>query len=206
MSSSELLVAAGLIVVAYFVGAIPFSFLVARERGVDLRKVGSGNVGGANVWRTCGFGPFVVAATLDIFKGALPTFGALWLLPGRPIVTVLVGLSAILGHTFSVFLNFTGGKAVATSTGVLLALFPLLVPFGITAWAVAFLITRISSVASLTAAAVELICGTVFYLTGQLPLAYAVFIWAMGALIVYLHRANIQRLMAGTESRFGKLF
>ncbi|MBK9711100.1 MAG: glycerol-3-phosphate 1-O-acyltransferase PlsY [Kouleothrix sp.] len=206
MSASELISTALLIAAAYLAGSIPFSFLVARARGVDLRTVGSGNVGGANVWRSCGFGPFIVAAALDILKGTLPTLGALLLLPGRPIATVLVGLGAILGHTFPLFLKFKGGKAVATSTGVLLALFPLLIPFGIAAWALAFLLTRISSVASLSAALVVLILGTGLFLTGQLPLAYALFIWLLGVLIVYLHRTNIQRLLAGTESRFGKLF
>ncbi len=116
MSASELISTALLIAAAYLAGSIPFSFLVARARGVDLRTVGSGNVGGANVWRSCGFGPFIVAAALDILKGTLPTLGALLLLPGRPIATVLVGLGAILGHTFPLFLKFKGGKAVATST------------------------------------------------------------------------------------------
>lgn len=206
MSQPELLLAAALIGVAYLAGAIPFSFLVARARGVDLRTVGSGNIGGANVWRVCGFGPFVVAAALDILKGALPTFGTLRLLPGHPIVTILVGLAAIVGHTRSVFLGFKGGKAVATSTGVLLAIVPVLLPFGIAAWALAFLLTRISSVASLTAAAVVAVVTTVLYLQSQMPLPYAIFIWTVGVLIVYLHRANIQRLLAGTENRFGKLF
>jgi glycerol-3-phosphate acyltransferase PlsY len=191
---------------AFAVGSIPTGVIVARARGVDLRKVGSGNVGGANVWRACGFGPFVVAAALDILKGYLPTLAGLWLFPGQPTVALLVGLAAILGHTFPIFLNFKGGKAVATSTGVLLAITPLLVPFGVGAWALAFAITRISSVASLTAAAVEIIVGTVFYLTDRMPLAYALFIWLAALFVVYLHRSNIQRLIAGTESRFGKLF
>lgn len=204
MSTTVLLVIA-LAAFGYLLGSIPFSYLVARARGVDLRAVGSGNVGGANVWRACGFGPFVVAAALDILKGTLPTFAARWLLPAQPTFAVLVGLAAILGHTFSVFLKFRGGKAVATSTGVLLALFPLLLPFGIVAWVLAFLLTRISSVASLSAAGVVLIAATVFFLGGQLPLAYAVFVWMLGAFIVYLHRENIQRLLAGTENRFSKL-
>jgi glycerol-3-phosphate acyltransferase PlsY len=206
MTASELLLIGALLIGAYLLGSIPFSYLVARARGVDLRTVGSGNVGGANVWRACGFGPFVLAAALDILKGFAPAFVAVRLLPTRPFAIITVGIAAILGHTFPLFLNFKGGKAVATSTGVLLAIFPILVPFGVAAWAIAFLISRISSVASLTAAAVVLIAGTVFYLMGQLPLAYALFVWVMGAFVIYLHRANIQRLLAGTENRFGKLF
>jgi glycerol-3-phosphate acyltransferase PlsY len=89
---------------------------------------------------------------------------------------------------------------------VLLAVFPLLIPLGLAAWVIAFLITRMSSVGSLTAAAVEMIAGTALYLLGYLPLAYAVFIWGIVAFIVYLHRANIQRLIAGTENRFSRMF
>jgi glycerol-3-phosphate acyltransferase PlsY len=216
MSASQVLLTVALMALAYLLGSVPFSYLVARANGVDLRKVGSGNVGGANVWRNCGFGPFLLAAAGDILKGMLPTLAALHLsdwgqllgmrldrLP--PAAVILIGVAAILGHTFSLFLQFKGGKAVATSTGVLLAIFPLLIPIGLIAWVVAFLITRMSSVGSLTAAAVETIAGTVLFVLGYLPLAYAVFIWAMVVFIVYLHRANIQRLIAGTENRFSRI-
>jgi glycerol-3-phosphate acyltransferase PlsY len=206
MSTSELLLAAGLIVAAYLIGAIPFSYLVARARGIDLRTVGSGNVGGANVWRTSGFGPFIIAASLDILKGMLPTLGALRLLPGHFFAIILVGVAAVLGHTFPVYLGFKGGKAVGTSTGVLLAVFPLVIPFGLIAWIIAFLITRMTSVGSLSAAAVVFFLGTLFYLTGRMPLAYALFVWIMALFVVYLHRTNIQRLREGTENRFGKLW
>lgn len=206
MSTSELALTAGIMVAAYLIGAIPFSYLVARARGVDLRTVGSGNIGGANVWRASGFGPFVIAASLDILKGMLPTLLALWLLPGHFVAIVLVGVAAILGHTFPIYLRFKGGKAVATSAGVVLAIFPLLIPFGLAAWVIGFAITRMSSVGSLAAAAAELIAATGFYLSGRMPLAYAAFVWMIAILIVYLHRANIQRLRAGTENRFGKLF
>lgn len=205
MPTSTLLLAAGLVLVGYLAGSVPFSYLVARARGVDLRTVGSGNIGGANVWRACGFGPFLVAAVLDMLKGMLPTLAALWLLPGQPGLTVLVGIAAILGHSFPLFLGFKGGKAVATSGGVLLAIAPLLVPIGIAAWAVAFMITRISSVGSLTAATAVIVAGTLFYLAGALPLAYAAFVWFSALFVVYLHRENIQRLRAGTENRFNRL-
>lgn len=190
---------------AYLLGSVPFSFLVARARGVDLRKVGSGNIGGANVWRSCGFGPFLVAATLDVLKGMIPPLLALHWLRLAPAAVVLVGAAAILGHTFSIFLNFQGGKAVATSGGVLLAIVPELMLIGVVAWVIAFLIARISSVGSLTAAGVVLVAGTAFFLLGRIPLAYAVFVWIAAALVVYLHRSNIQRLLAGTENRFTKL-
>ncbi len=205
-----------LMALAYLIGSVPFSYLVARANGVDLRNVGSGNIGGANVWRSCGFVPFLLATSGDILKGMLPTLAALYLSewagliglrlePLPPGAVILVGIAAILGHTFPLFLYFKGGKAVATSGGVLLAIFPLLIPIGLIAWVAAFLITRMSSVGSLTAAAVEMIAGTALYIAGQLPLAYAIFIWVMAASIIFLHRANIQRLLAGTESRFSRL-
>ena len=206
MLPSHILQTIGLMALAYLVGSVPFSYLVARANGVDLQQVGSGNVGGANVWRSCGFGPFVIAAIGDVTKGILPTLIALHVAKLSPAEVMLVGVAAILGHTFSIFLHFTGGKAVATSTGVLLAVFPVLIPFGVLAWLIAFLLTRMSSVGSLTAATVEFILATVLYVQGQLPLAYTIFIWAAGVFIVYLHRENIQRLLAGTENRFGKLF
>lgn len=205
MDSSQMIATIALMVLAYFLGSIPFSYLVAKARGVDLRKVGSGNIGGANVWRSCGFGPFLIAATSDILKGTMPTIIAIYAaqLPSHAIV--LVGVAAILGHTFPILLRFKGGKAVATSGGVLLAIFPLLIVCGIIAWAAGFLITRISAVGSLSAAAVVLVLGTIFLFTGQIPLAYAIFIWVMCGVITFLHRENIQRLMAGTERRFNKL-
>jgi glycerol-3-phosphate acyltransferase PlsY len=205
MSTSQIVLAAGLIVAAYLAGSVPFSFLVARARGIDLRTVGSGNIGGANVWRSAGVGPFLVAAALDMLKGLLPTLAAVRLLPGHYIAIVLVGIAAILGHTFSLFLNFKGGKAVATSGGVLLVIAPLLVLVGLIAWVSAFLISRISSVVSLTAAATILLAGTFFYFSGWLPLTYAVFVWFSALFVVYLHRENIQRLRAGTENRFKRL-
>ncbi len=145
----------------------------------------------------------------------LPTLAALYLSewvgilglrldPLPPGAVILVGIAAILGRTFPLFLSFKGGKAVATSGGVLLAIFPLLIPIGLIAWVVAFLITRMSSVGSLTAAAAEMIAGTALYIAGRLPLAYAIFIWVMAAFIIFLHRANIQRLLAGTENRFSR--
>lgn len=198
---SDLLLTAGLVLAGYLLGAVPFSFLVARACGVDLRTVGSGNIGGANVWRSCGFGPFLAAASLDLLKGFAPAFAA-QALGLSPAAVVLVGAAAILGHTRSVFLGFRGGKAVATSGGVLLAVAPLLLLVGLAAWVIGFAISRISAVGSLSAAAAVLLAATVFFALGQLPVATLVFVWAVGLAVVALHRANIRRLREGTENRF----
>jgi glycerol-3-phosphate acyltransferase PlsY len=206
MSFATILMAVVLIGLAYLLGSVPFSFLVARMRGVDLRTVGSGNIGGANVWRAAGFGPFVAAAALDVLKGMLPTLVALYWARLPSGLVVLVGAAAMPGHTFPLFLHFRGGKAVATSGGVLLALVPLLVAAGLVAWVLGFAITRVSAVGSLAAAATVLLLGTIFFLSGSAPLAYAAFIWCAVGAIVYLHRGNIQRLRAGRENRFERLF
>ncbi len=194
-----------LMLIAYLSGSIPFSLLVARTRGVDLRVAGSGNVGAANVWRTCGFGAFVLAMSGDMLKGALPTLAAQMLnLP--PLAVVTVGAAAMLGHTRSIFLGFRGGKAVATGGGALLALAPFVALTGLAVWGITFGITRISSVASLAAAAACSAAAAVFYALNMLPLAYALFVWGAGVAILFLHRANIRRLCAGAENRFEKLF
>jgi len=199
-----LTIAAGLAMLAYLAGAIPFSFLVARARGVDLRVVGSGNVGASNVWRNCGFGAFLVALAGDMLKGALPVAVA-QALGLAPLAVIAVGAAAMLGHTRSIFLGFRGGKAVATGGGVLLALAPLIALTGLVCWGIVFGATRIAAVASLSAAMACAIVAGVMFLLGALPLASALFVWVAAVVIVALHRANIRRLRSGTENRFDKL-
>ncbi len=192
--------------VAYLAGSIPFSFLVARACGVDLRQIGSGNIGAANVWRSCGFRPFLVAITLDFLKGTVLPLVAIHSLELAPVSVILIGASAMLGHTFPLFLRFKGGTAVATSGGVLLAVFPMAVLIGGLTWAVTLRVVRISSVASLTAAAVVVIVTLITLARGNLAPAYAFFVCAAAALVFVLHRSNIQRLLAGEENRFQRLW
>lgn len=195
-----------LTIASYLLGSVPFSYLVARACGVDLRTVGSGNIGGANVWRSCGFGPFLVAVLLDIAKGAALPLVAIHWFGLNDLAVLLIGAAAILGHTFSIFMRFKGGKAVATSGGVLLAVFPLVVLVCLITWVIAFGITRMSSVGSLMAAVVAVAFAAIMLLLGQVPLAYAVFTCLAATLIIVLHRQNIQRLMQGKENRFQKLW
>lgn len=191
-----------LVLASYLVGAIPFSLLVARLRGVELRAVGSGNIGAANVWRSCGFGPFVAAVVLDTLKGAaLPLLASQWLLLAPPAV-VLIGLAAVLGHTFPIYLGFRGGKAVATSGGVLLAVAPLLVLLGVVVWAVAFALSRVSSVASLSTTAAVWLAAMVQVAWSTLAPSYGLFVTVAAVVVVVLHRDNIRRLAAGNERRF----
>jgi glycerol-3-phosphate acyltransferase PlsY len=191
---------------AYLAGSIPFSFLVARMRGVDLRETASGNLGAGNVWRECGFGAFLLALLLDIAKGALLPLVAIHRLRLPPLAVVLVGAGAMLGHARSIFMGFRGGKAVATTGGVLLAIFPRGIGAAALAWFGAVLVTRITSVGSLTAAAVAAVLALVEQGRGRLERVYAGFVCLAAAVVVVLHRGNIQRLREGRENRLKKFF
>jgi len=208
-----------LIPLAYLVGSIPFGLMVGKSRGIDPRTAGSGNIGATNLGRLLGKKFFALVFTLDLLKGMLPVLVAGALLGFAPhdwrdyLAWLLVGAAAIIGHMFSVFLAFKGGKGVATSAGVILGVFPYYTLPGLLAvavWGIVFKTTRYVSVASML--------GAVFF-----PVAYAGFAlgtsgggfpheqWPlltfailMPAMIVYKHRGNIARLRAGTEGRFAK--
>jgi acyl-phosphate glycerol 3-phosphate acyltransferase len=194
---------------AYLVGAIPFGYLIARARGIDLFRQGSGNIGATNVGRVLGFRCGLLVFLLDCAKGALPTLLAgqlplpegLELPPDTPAVTA--GVAAFLGHLFPVYLGFRGGKGVATGAGVLAVLLPLPTLLALLAWAAVLAATRYMSLASLTAAG--LLCALRLSLTTQ-PWAWehvvvTAFCLAGSALVFLRHRANIRRLLRGTENR-----
>jgi glycerol-3-phosphate acyltransferase PlsY len=182
----------------YLLGSMPFGYwVVLLVKGEDIRKVGSGNIGASNVWRTYGrwFGiPIVV---LDVAKGFVPALvGAL--LVGE-LTAVLAGGAAMLGHWRPLFLRFQkGGKAVATGGGVFLGAAPLLGLIGVAVWVVAFLVTRYASLASIVAA---LSLPVLAVLLGE-PWPIVVFASIAAVGVILLRRPNIARLRAGTESRF----
>jgi glycerol-3-phosphate acyltransferase PlsY len=187
-----------LVVSAYILGSVPTGFILGRLAGIDVRKTGSGNVGATNVARVVGKGHGAVTLVADAAKGWLPVFAALQLDLHLPAV-VLAGTAAFLGHLYPIFLRFRGGKGVATALGAILALAPLttLVLLGI--FAVAVAASRLVSLGSIAAAIAAPIILWVF--------DYPPMIIAMGgfiaAMITWRHRGNIQRLLAGTERRFG---
>lgn len=193
----------GLMVFGYLVGSIPFSYLVARTNGVDLRKVGSGNTGASNVWRNCGFKYFVVALILDILKGWLPTFLAYGVFGLSAPATIAVGLAAVLGHVYPVFMRFKGGKAVATTGGVILGFAPILTVAAAIVWAIVYKLFKYPSVASMVDVVVIAILGTIMAYAGWLDPVYAGFMWIAVVYVFYLHRANIQRLLRGQEIGIG---
>lgn len=188
-----------LILAGYLLGSIPFGLLIGKIMKIDVRKSGSGNIGATNVLRTLGVGPGALVLILDTLKGAVPV----WLAQaysGDPLIIVLCGLAAIIGHTFPIYLGFKGGKGVATSGGVLLGLAPDMFVFAILLFLVIVGLTRFVSVGSILTALTLFI---VFIILGK-PLPYTVLVGLAAVLIVIRHRPNIKRLIAGTELRIGE--
>lgn len=205
-----------LVPIAYLLGSIPFGLLVGLMRGVDPRQAGSGNIGATNVGRLLGGQYFALVFALDALKGLLPMLVAAWLLRGHEHdaaalwMWLLIGMAAIFGHMFSVFLKFKGGKGVATSAGVALGLFPYFTYPGLAAlgvWAIIYFATRYVSVASIIASAAFPLAYVLIGLWRgwdvwgeQLPLL--IFSSLVCVMVVVRHRSNIARLRAGKENRF----
>jgi acyl phosphate:glycerol-3-phosphate acyltransferase len=194
---------------AYFIGSIPFGYLIARSRGVDILRQGSGNIGATNVGRVLGKRCGILVFLLDFAKGALPVAAAVWIgasaypeLPSGSLA-VAAGLGAFLGHLFPVYLRFHGGKGVATGGGVVAVLLPAPAAGAILTWAAVLCLTRYVSLASL--AAVSILCAIRLTLAAE-PLApdqriLTVFCFVAAGLVFVRHRANINRLLHGTENR-----
>jgi glycerol-3-phosphate acyltransferase PlsY len=182
---------------AFLLGSLPTGLIVARIRGVDLKNVGSGNIGATNVLRTTGKGPALVTLMGDSLKGVLAVllaryFGAGVLFEG------LMGLCAVLGHNFSLFLKFKGGKGVATSLGVLTIYSPQTGLFTIIIWLMTVLITKYSSLGALVSFGLMPISALFLESREKMPV-----LLVLTVLIFIRHRDNISRIMKGTEPRVG---
>lgn len=187
------------ILLGFALGSIPSGYLVGRARGVDIRAAGSGNIGATNVLRVLGKGPGYLVFACDAGKGALAVLLARWLFPAAgEWGMIAAGVACVLGHNFTPWLGFRGGKGIATSAGVMLGLLPLASLLAIAFWALVFLATRYVSVASIAASAALPVIT--WLLRGIEPRFW--FALAAGLLGILRHRENIRRLMAGTESRF----
>lgn len=187
------------IVAAYVIGSIPFALLVSRRHGVDVRRAGSGNVGATNVLRTVGIGPGVAVMLLDIAKGVVAALIAERVASGS-VVVACAGLAAIAGHVWPVWLRFHGGKGVATGAGVFGVLIPQAVIAGVAAFVVTVAITRYMSLGSVVGA---MTIVAVAFAIGARPELAAAATSAM-VIVVFRHRANLGRLIAGTEPRLGQ--
>ena len=191
------------IAIGYLLGSFPSGYVVGRLKGIDVRQWGSGRTGGTNVLRSAGPWAAILAVLGDMAKGALAVFVARALV-GSLSAEVLAGLAAVLGHDFSIFLTFSGGRGVATTLGALGALY-LPAPIILALLALSVLaVSRYASLASLTIATVMPCVVLYLVLFADRPVWYLVYGLAAGILIVVLHRGNIQRLLAGTERKIGK--
>ena len=194
---------------AYAIGATPFGYLAGKMRGVDIRQFGSGNIGATNVSRVLGKPVGMPVFILDIFKGWLPVMLIRWILGARGIPSDWPAISAavgtVLGHNYTFWLHFKGGKGIATSAGVLAALLPIPLAAAVSCWLVLFFSTRYVAVASIGAAlmvAVVPVAMHVWSENGEPGLPLVGFALLLGLLAVWRHRSNIRRLVNGTEHRF----
>jgi glycerol-3-phosphate acyltransferase PlsY len=190
-----------LTIFAYLLGAIPFGLLIARSRGVDIRKKGSGNIGATNVLRVMGKGWGITTLLLDALKGFIPAAFFPVLAKLNPDYGLLFGTAAILGHTFPIYLRFKGGKGVATGAGMLLGVVPFAMGVGVLCWIICMVLFRYVSLASIMA---TLAVVLTVWIQGEKSMTINGVLTGLAFLVIWLHRSNIRRLLAGTENRFGK--
>ena len=189
-----------LVLAAYLLGAIPNGLLIAKARGIDLRRTGSGNIGATNVFRCVGKGWGILAFVLDALKGFVPAFFFPRLVAGAPDwLGLACGVAAVAGHNWPVWLGFKGGKGVATSAGMLLGIAPAAVGIGFGVFAVTVAATRFVSLGSILAAVAVPAAYLALNGTGNKLLAGVLV--GLGLLVIVKHRANIRRLLQGAEPR-----
>ncbi len=193
--------------ISYFIGSIPFGFLIVKiVKGIDIRKTGSGNPGATNVARVLGKPYGIVVFVLDMLKGFLPVFLCDWLLGGQghSLAVIFCGVGVICGHTFPVFLGFKGGKAAATGCGVFLWLTPLPLLISVFIWLMTVYISRYVSLGSMLS---SITLVTSLILLGKDPfgqgLPLTLFSIFISALLIIRHTSNIKRLLNGTETKIG---
>lgn len=195
-------------VISYFIGSIPFGFIVARvAKGIDIRQAGSGNPGATNVWRVMGKKYGILVFMLDMMKGFLPVliFDSVTSGQSRSLYTILCGVGVILGHTFPVFLGFKGGKAAATGCGVFLWLAPLPLFISVSAWLLTTFISRYVSLGSMVSTVVLII--SIILLNNEpfgSGLSLTLFSIFISVFLIFRHKSNIKRIINGTENKIGR--
>lgn len=198
---------------SYLLGSIPWGFIIGKLNGVDVRQEGSKNIGATNVTRCVGKKAGKLCFALDFLKGALPVLAAQFFFKDSKNIFEYVVIAAlfasVIGHMFPVFLKFHGGKGVSTAAGAVMALAPLPLVVALLVWVVVFLVSRYVSLASIAAAAVLPIVAWILYLVkfgselSRTP-SVLIFLTIIALLAILRHHSNIQRLLNGTENRFGK--
>lgn len=206
MSAIPSLTEAWPILVAYLAGATPFGYLAGKMRGVDLRQHGSGNIGATNAIRVLGKPIGISVLLLDVLKGLLPVLLAKSLTDSS-LIQIGTAMGAILGHTYTFWLRFKGGKGVATTAGALLPILPWTILAALVAWVVTLLLTRYVSVSSIVAA-ITIPCAIAVQslIQGRWDFIVLIFGFILCLLVIWKHRSNIVRLRQGNENRvqFGR--
>ena len=200
--------------ISYLIGSTPTSIIGGRiTKGMDIREHGSGNAGGTNVFRVLGWKPALFVVVIDVFKGWLPAaifapaFYYAQIIPDLGVVQILCGFSAVLGHTYTIFARFKGGKGVGTLGGMLIALFPTAFPFCLAIAIITIILTGYVSLASILASVslpIFLFILPPFFGVNPAPLSLMVFSLLIPWFITFTHRSIIQRLRSGEENRFEK--
>lgn len=201
----NILAVCGIAVGAFLAGGIPFSWLLGKVAGFDLRREGSGNPGATNLYRTAGPAWGITGLVLDVAKGFLPVLAVRWLFPDLGAGAIVAAAAAIAGHIWTPYLGFRGGKGVATATGAFLALNPIILLIAVGAFAIVVAVTRYVSLGSMIGAVVAFVASFVLPLLAGRPvdLYFVAFCAVCAASIIASHRKNIGRLIAGTEGKFG---
>jgi acyl phosphate:glycerol-3-phosphate acyltransferase len=189
------------VVVSYLLGSIPTGFVWCKARGIDIRTVGSGNIGATNVMRVLGKPIGITVLLIDAAKGFVPVFAAPAFFPqlDRTLLQIVCCVAVVAGHNWTCWLKFKGGKGIATSAGALLAMLPGPLLCVLAVWGIVFATSRYVSLASIAAAA-SLPVATWLLTRDQ---TFIIFTAILGVLAIYKHKSNIQRLLAGTENRIG---
>ncbi len=193
-----LVIAFLLLIAAYLIGSIPFGYLISKVLNIDIRKFGSGNIGATNVYRTLGPVPGAIVFVLDLLKGTLPVYLAIQLV-SNPWLIILVGIAAVIGHTYPIYLKFKGGRGAATGLGILLGIAP---DIFVGAVAIAALIIYISRYVSLASIITPIIVTIMLFAFGR-PLSYGLAAGLISIIIIARHIPNIKRLRNGTERKIG---
>ncbi len=185
-----------LIGITYFIAAIPFGLLVARLNHINLREIGSGNIGATNVYRAMGAKYGILVFIFDAIKGGIPTYVATLVDP-NPLFHILIGAIAVTGHSLSCYVKFKGGKGVATGAGVIIALSPII---GLVMIILAAILIYVTRYVALTSIVCAIATPLLFYIL-KYPIAYVGMFAAIGLFIIVRHRSNIERLLKGTENK-----
>ena len=185
------------IIIGYLIGSIPFGVIAGKLKKIDIRKIGSGNIGATNIYRTLGTAPAMAVFILDLLKGAFAVYIAQAMVPVSPAIIVVSGIAAIIGHMYPVYIGFKGGKGSATGLGVLLGITPDLFIIAMIYVAFAIAITRYVSVTSISG----VLLLAVLMFTFHKPVEYSIAAIIVAILVIYKHAPNIKRLLSGTEPK-----